>query len=109
MIAVDIFSALFRGPFDHINRLFVHLLTFTAFAFLTYTTWFAAMREYEAGSFVLSLSVAVPVWPGYFILPLGFALAALVSALKLCLCLAGQEARLGVSRPAPSGDGGHAR
>ncbi|MNV96168.1 hypothetical protein D3C71_1911380 [compost metagenome] len=37
------------------------------------------MREFSARSFVLSLSVVIPVWPGYFVLPIGFALAALVT------------------------------
>jgi hypothetical protein len=46
---------------------------------LTYTTWLVAMREFSARSFVISLSVAIPTWPSYFILPIGFGLAALVS------------------------------
>lgn len=91
MITVDILSGLFRGPLDRINMAFVHLLSLAAFIFLAYTTWSAALREYEAGSFVLSLSVAVPIWPGYFLLPLAFALASLISAVKLYLCLAGRE------------------
>ncbi|WP_274426399.1 TRAP transporter small permease [Chelativorans sp. YIM 93263] len=91
MIAVDVFSSIFRGPFDRINKVFVHALSLAAFAFLAYTTWFAAIREYGSGSFVLSLSVAVPIWPGYFILPLGFALASLISLLKLYLCLTASE------------------
>ncbi|MCT7378369.1 TRAP transporter small permease [Chelativorans salis] len=91
MIAVDVFAGLFRGRWERVDKVLVNVLSFAAFAFLTYTTWFAAMREFGSGSFVLSLSVAVPVWPGYFVLPLAFALASLVSALKLYLCLTGTE------------------
>ncbi|WP_163264155.1 TRAP transporter small permease [Chelativorans alearense] len=91
MIAVDVFASLFKGRWGRINMAVVNLLSFAAFSFLAYTTWFAAMREFGSGSFVLSLSVAVPVWPGYFVLPLAFALASLVSALKLYLCLTGTE------------------
>ncbi|WEX10547.1 TRAP transporter small permease [Chelativorans sp. AA-79] len=91
MISVDLFSGLFRGPLDRINMAFVHLLSLAAFLLLAYTTWFAAMREFGAKSFVLSLSVAVPVWPGFFILPVAFALASVVTALRLYLCLTGQE------------------
>ncbi|WP_309083007.1 TRAP transporter small permease [Chelativorans sp.] len=91
MISVDILESLFKGPLDRVNRALVHLLSLAAFLFLAYTTWFAAMREYEAKSFVLSLSVAIPVWPGFFILPVAFALGSLVSVLKLYLCLAGLD------------------
>lgn len=109
MISVDILAALFRGRLDRINMVCVHFLSLAAFVFLTYTTWFAALREHESGSFVLSLSVAVPVWPAYFILPVGFALASLVSAVKLYLCLTGREAEPDSDAFFEAGGGGAAQ
>lgn len=79
MISVEIFSHLLVGRIGRINAVFVALLTCAAYLVLTYTTWTVAMRQFTAGSYVISLSVAVPVWPSYFILPLAFALAALVA------------------------------
>ena len=67
------------GRIGRINDIFVGLITGGVYLMLTYTTWIVAMREFSARSFVVSLSVAIPVWPTYFILPVGFALAALVS------------------------------
>ena len=79
MISIEIFAPLLTGRIGRINEIFVALVTAGVYAVLTYTTWIVAMREFSARSFVLSLSVVIPVWPGYFVLPIGFALAALVT------------------------------
>jgi TRAP-type C4-dicarboxylate transport system permease small subunit len=79
MISIEIFAGVMKGRIGQFNRIFVALVTAGAYGALTYTTWMVAMREFAARSFVISLSVALPVWPGYFILPLGFALATVVA------------------------------
>ena len=79
MISIEIFAPLLTGRIGRINEIFVALVTAGVYAVLTYTTWLVAMREFSARSFVISLSVVIPVWPGYFVLPIGFALAALVT------------------------------
>ena len=79
MISVEVFEPLFPGWMNRWNGTFVALVTCGAYVALTYTTWLVAMREFEARSFVISLSTAIPTWPSYFILPAAFALAALVS------------------------------
>ena len=79
MISIEIFAPLLTGRIGRINEIFVALVTSGVYAVLTYTTWLVAMREFSARSFVISLSVVIPVWPGYFVLPIGFALAALVT------------------------------
>ena len=79
MISVEIFSHLLVGRVGRVNAVFVSAVTFAAYLVLTYTTWTVAMRQFAARSYVISLSVAVPVWPSYFILPVAFALAALVA------------------------------
>jgi len=79
MISIEIFAPLMKGRVGRINEIFVALVTSGVYAVLTYTTWLVAMREFSARSFVISLSVVIPVWPGYFVLPIGFGLAALVT------------------------------
>lgn len=79
MITVDIFSHLFTGRIGRINEIFVALVSGAAYAALAYTTWLVAMREFAIRSFVISLSMAIPIWPAYFALPIGFALAAVVA------------------------------
>ena len=79
MISIEIFASLMTGRIGRINEIFVALVTSGVYVVLTYTTWMVAMREFSARSFVISLSVAIPVWPSYFVLPVGFALAAVVT------------------------------
>lgn len=79
MISVEIFERYFRGRLGRIVDVTVALITSGVYFMLTYTTWLAAMREFSAKSFTISLSVAIPTWPSYFILPISFALAALVT------------------------------
>lgn len=87
MISIEIFDSLFRGATGRLVNLFVALVTTVTYFVLTYTTWGVAVREYESGSFVMSLSHLIPVWPGYFALPIGFALAFLVSLHRLVTSL----------------------
>lgn len=79
MITVEVFESLFPPGVRRWNAALVSLICFGAYGALAYATWTVAMREYTSGSFVISLSVALPTWPGYFALPAGFGLAALVS------------------------------
>lgn len=79
MISIEIFAFLMKGRVGRINEIFVAVVTAGVYAMLTYTTWLVAMREFSARSFVISLSVAIPVWPSYFVLPVGFGLAAIVT------------------------------
>jgi TRAP-type C4-dicarboxylate transport system permease small subunit len=79
MISIEIFAFLMKGRVGRIDEIFVALVTGGVYAMLTYTTWLVAMREFSARSFVISLSVAIPVWPSYFVLPVAFALAAVVT------------------------------
>ncbi len=83
MITIDVFAGLYRGNAGRAVDLFVALVTAAAYLMLTYTTWIVALREYQTGAFVISLSTKIPVWPGYFALPAGFALAALVALYKV--------------------------
>ena len=91
MIAVEVFGQLLRGPFRRIDALFVAIVTAGAYAILTYATWLVAMREFAVRSYVISLSMTIPVWPSYFILPLSFGLAMVVCLLRVALLLAGRD------------------
>ena len=85
MISVEIVGNLFKGALKRINTVFVLGLCSAAYTVLAYTTFTTAMREFGVRSFVISLNVALPIWPSYFILPVAFALAAIISAIKIYL------------------------
>lgn len=89
MITVEVFEGMFPPAARHWNAMIVALVCVAAYATLCYTTWIVAMREYTSGSFVISLNLALPTWPGYFVLPAGFGLAALVSLYRFFELLVG--------------------
>jgi TRAP-type C4-dicarboxylate transport system permease small subunit len=99
MIAIEVFASFYKGIVGKGVDIFVAFVTAGAYAILTYTTWLVAMREAESGAFVMSLSVAIPTWPGYFALPVGFALAAVVALHRLASLLFPASAAAAGVRP----------
>ena len=97
MITVEVFEGMFPPTVRHWNAMIVALICVAAYSTLCYTTWIVAMREFRSGSFVMSLNVAMPTWPGYFVLPAGFGLAALVSLYRFFELLI--DGRAGSEKP----------
>lgn len=85
MIVVEVFASAFRGVAKAILDRSVAVLTTMVYAFLAYSTFLVAMREASVGTIIMSLNLAVPIWPGYFFLPAGFAVATFVAALRIFL------------------------
>lgn len=83
MIAVEVFSDLFHGLLGKMLTLFVNLFCIVIYVVFTYSTWLKAVDQYQVGSYVMSLNFPMPVWPTYFVLPLAFALAALVVLIRI--------------------------
>lgn len=97
MITVEVFQHLMTPAVKRWIDVLVAFVTCAAYIALTWTTWIVAMREFGSRSFVLSLSIAVPTWPGYFVLPVAFALAAIVSLYRALKGILGEQ-------PVPSGE-----
>lgn len=91
MITVEVFQHLMPQIVKRWVDILVALITCAAYVALTWTTWLVAMREFGARSFVISLNLALPTWPGYFALPAAFALAALVSLYRAANGVMGRE------------------
>lgn len=83
MISVEVFSGLFSGSPGKVLRILSDLLCITIYSIFAYTTWLKAVDQYEVGSYVMSLNFPMPVWPTYFVLPIAFAIAALVVLLRI--------------------------
>lgn len=58
-------------------------LSAAIFALLTWNTWRDAARKYEEGEFALDQGGTVITWPGYFLLPAGFALVTALLVAKI--------------------------
>ncbi|MDQ2094541.1 TRAP transporter small permease subunit [Rhodalgimonas zhirmunskyi] len=88
-ISIDLlFSNLSVGLKRWIS-LIVHLLCALTCAGLTWTMWDEAMRRFSSGSVAVEDGASMAIWPGYFLLPLGFFLLTLTYLLRVALGLVG--------------------
>lgn len=82
------------------------MLLFSAaiFALMTLRSWEEAMSKYGIKASVVQGEDSLPVWPTYFLLPLGCLLMFLVVTYKFVIYLTRQESGLDTERAAPTPD-----
>ncbi len=64
-------------------------------AAIAWELWFEAMKRARVGTFIVEQSIAMPIWPTYFVLPLGFGLLALVLFYRVLVLVTGLAGGLG--------------
>ena len=82
MISVELFTGLVSARAQRVSDVAVALFAALVYGVMAYTTWLVALDNHATGTFVLALNTQVPVWPSYFLPPLGFGLAALATLLR---------------------------
>lgn len=83
MVSVEVIDG-FLGPRAlWLSDKLVALISTIIYAALAWVTFEASLKTFAAGTFVLAQSVPIPTWPAYFLPPLGFFLAALVTVLRM--------------------------
>ncbi|WP_375170533.1 TRAP transporter small permease [Marinobacter sp.] len=92
MIAVEAFSGAFGELGVRIVDVVVSLLCVGVYGVLAASTWEKAVEQFDIGAYIIALDTQIIVWPGYFALPFGFALAALVCVIRIPLILFPQSA-----------------
>ncbi|MEZ5646327.1 MAG: TRAP transporter small permease [Burkholderiaceae bacterium] len=82
------------------------MLLFSAavFALMTLRSWEEAVSKYGIKASIVQGEDSLPVWPTYFLLPLGCLLMFLVVAYKFVIYLTRQESGLDTERAAPTSD-----
>lgn len=85
MIFVEIVGGVFGKSWVRYLDVLVAALSASIYIVLAVATWGKAVEQYEIGSYVMSLDFPMPIWPTYFVLPLAFSLAALVSLTKIAV------------------------
>ncbi|PMR67457.1 TRAP transporter small permease [Halomonas heilongjiangensis] len=83
MIAVEALEGVMGQRLVRFSDVLVSLLSAVVYAVLAIATWDKAMEQYAIGSYVMSLNFPMPVWPTYFVLPIAFALAAVVCVVRV--------------------------
>lgn len=85
MITVDFLTGALGVSGVRVSDVIVGLVSTVVYVFLTYSSWLVALAQFRRSSFIVSMSVSIPVWPTYFILPLSFALATIICLLRTML------------------------
>jgi len=83
MVQVEIMEGLMSPGMTKVSDWLVALLSTLIYAALFWVTLQTALKNFDTGTFVMSQSTRLVTWPGYFILPAGFGIAALVTGLRL--------------------------
>jgi len=91
MVSVEVFGDFMSEPVKRISDMFVALFAAVIYAVLTYTAWKTALNNFSTGTFVVALSIPVPVWQGYFLPPLGFGLACFVTIIRFVELITGSK------------------
>jgi TRAP-type C4-dicarboxylate transport system permease small subunit len=91
MISVELLDFMLSTRMRRISDLMIATLGVVIYAVMAYASWLTAMRNYETGTFVVALQTKIITWPGYFLPPAGFALAAIIVAVRLLQIITGTE------------------
>ncbi|RIX99721.1 TRAP transporter small permease [Aureimonas flava] len=99
-ISVEVVADLLPPPLQRVAQAVSLVVSFAVFAFLTAGSWSIAVEKWRIGAFIIERDTAVPVWPSYFLLPMGTALMLLALAMRFAALLGGRLPGPGDARPA---------
>lgn len=82
MVSVELLDAALPPRLMRVSDALVALIVSGLYVVLAWSTWPTAFSNFRSGTFVELVSLRLPVWHSYFILPVGFSLAALATLIK---------------------------
>ncbi|MBU1317029.1 MAG: TRAP transporter small permease [Alphaproteobacteria bacterium] len=91
MISVELLDFMLSPRLRRVSDLLIAALGVVIYAVMAYASWLTAVRNYETGTFVVALQTKIITWPGYFLPPAGFALAAIIVTVRLLQIITGNE------------------
>ena len=83
MVSVEAVDPLLSSRLLFISDRIVALVSTAIYAALSWFTLKTALVNYAAGTFAMAQNVSIPIWPAYFLLPLGFSLSMTVTASRI--------------------------
>jgi TRAP-type C4-dicarboxylate transport system permease small subunit len=81
----------------------VHLFCAIIYAFMAKASWPEALKKLDTNASVIESGINVPIWPGYFIVPIGCGLMAIVLLYRFIIYLTGWKSGLGET-PVPGAE-----
>ncbi|CAD7049973.1 TRAP transporter small permease [Pseudorhizobium endolithicum] len=91
MISVELIEFLLTPRWRQLSDMSIAIFAVAAYAVMAHASWLTAVKNYETGTFVVALQTKIITWPGYFLPPAGFALAAVVMVIRLLDLIAGNR------------------
>lgn len=88
-ISVEVLTNQFPDRVKHHLYGWTYPVTATVFAVTAYATWLEASSKFAIRTFMIEKDMAIPIWFGYFALPVGYALLSFFLVLKFVGYLAG--------------------
>lgn len=76
-ISVEVFTELLPVRTQYHLAHWLYPVSIAVFAYLTYRSFIDALDKYDIGAFQIEADYAIPLWPSYAILPVGFGLMTL--------------------------------
>jgi TRAP-type C4-dicarboxylate transport system permease small subunit len=103
-ISVEIVSERLPPAVQRHLRAWLQLAGCLIYAAMARAAWLEAMTKYASGARVIESGLPVLIWPGYFVLPVGCGLIALVLFYKFAAYLTGLPSGIdGLPHPGRSG------
>lgn len=82
MIAVELFDSLLGRGARLVGDLLVAVVSIAVLLLITWTSWHEAVAAYQKDAFVMAVGSRIPVWPTYYMIPVGCFLAAIIVVLR---------------------------
>lgn len=82
----------------------VHLFCAVIYAFMAHASWPEALNKLASNASVIESGMRVSIWPGYFVVPVGCALMAIVLLYRFIIYMTGWSSGLGET-PVPGAEG----
>lgn len=83
MVQVEVIEALLGDRGVWWSDRIVAAISTGIYGTLAWIGWGVAVKNMATGTFVMAQTLTVPTWPAYFLVPLGFGLAALTTGLRI--------------------------
>lgn len=82
MISVELFDSFLNSTTLLISDLVVSAVSILVLLLVAITSWHEAVDALNKSAFVMAVGTRIPVWPTYFFIPVGCALAAILVLIR---------------------------
>lgn len=83
MVSLTLFDEILPRPVLRLSEIAVAILVAATYAILAWIGFRTALQNFQSGAFVVVLNSRLAIWPGYFLPPLAFGLAAIMCLIRV--------------------------